>query len=102
MDNGKGLLMNQLPDIQILAGDNTEYVLELNTEGSKVSGYSYTYFTEGPKRYYTICRLTGTLNRETKDIIITEIERTKSNTPPDFRNCFQIHRLALCKRYRKY
>jgi len=70
-----------------------KYVLELTTNGSHVSGYSYTYFQEGMKRYYTICRLTGTLNRETNDIIVTEIERTKFNTPPDFQNCFQTHRL---------
>jgi hypothetical protein len=70
-----------------------KYVLELTTNGSQVSGYSYTYFQEGIKKYYTICRLTGTLNRETNDIVITEIERTKFNTPPDFQNCFQTHRL---------
>ncbi len=73
------------------------YVLELTTEGSSVSGYSYTYFTEGNKRYYTICRLTGTLDRETNDIVVTEIERTKFNTPPDFQNCFQTHRLHYVK-----
>ena len=70
-----------------------KYVLELTTNGSEISGYSYTYFQEGIKKYYTICRLTGTLNRETNDIIVTEIERTKFNTPPDFQNCFQTHRL---------
>jgi hypothetical protein len=93
----KGAFNESTPGYLNFAGDNTEYVLELNTEGSSVSGYSYTYFMEGPKRYYTICRLTGTLNRETKDIIITEIERLKSNTPPDFGNCFQIHRLHYAK-----
>ena len=25
--------------------------------------------------------------------MVTEIERTKFNTPPDFQNCFQTHRL---------
>jgi hypothetical protein len=73
--------------------DDIKYVLELTTDGSRVSGYSYTYFHEGPKRYYTICRLTGTLNRETNDLVVTEVERTKFNTPPDFQNCFQTHRL---------
>ncbi len=76
-----------------LGGNDIVYVLELTTERSRVSGYSYTYFQEGTKRYYTICRLTGSLNRETKEIVITEIERTKFNTPPDFQNCFQTHRL---------
>jgi hypothetical protein len=73
--------------------DDIKYVLELTVDGSLVSGYSYTYFREGPKRYYTICRITGTVNHSTNDIIITEIERTKFNTPPDFQNCFQTHRL---------
>lgn len=73
--------------------DDIKYVLELTTDGSSVSGYSYTYFSEGIKRYYTICRLTGTLNRETNDLVVTEVERTKFNTPPGFINCFQTHRL---------
>jgi hypothetical protein len=73
--------------------DDIKYVLELNTDGSRVSGYSYTYFHEGVNRYYTICRITGTLNRETNDLVVTEVERTKYNTPPDFQNCFQTHRL---------
>jgi hypothetical protein len=73
--------------------DDIKYVLELTTDGSNVSGYSYTYFSEGIKRYYTICRLTGTLNRETNDLVVTEVERTKFNTPPGFINCFQTHRL---------
>jgi hypothetical protein len=76
-----------------LGGNDIVYVLELNTEGSHVSGYSYTYFQEGNKKYYTICRLTGTLNEENKEVVVTEIERTKFNTPPNFQNCFQTHRL---------
>ncbi len=76
-----------------MEGNNIDYVLELEIQGPKVSGYSYTYFTQGPKRYYTICRLVGSLNRDTKDIVVTEVERTKFNTPPDFQNCFQTHRL---------
>lgn len=73
--------------------DDIKYVLELTTDGSKVSGYSYTYFEGGVKKYYTICRLTGTLNREANELTVTEIERIKSNTPPDFINYFQTHRL---------
>ncbi|MDQ6762211.1 MAG: hypothetical protein M3015_06250 [Bacteroidota bacterium] len=75
-------------------GDNgIDYVLELQTQGSKVSGYSYTYFNEGSKRYYTICKLTGSIDRSNQEIIVTEIERTKFNTPPNFQNCFQTHKL---------
>ena len=70
-----------------------DYVLELQTNGTNVTGYSYTYFNEGPKRYYTICRLKGTLNKEEKEVTVTEVERVKYNTPPDFQNCFQTHKL---------
>lgn len=77
--------------------DDTKYVLELTTSGTSVSGYSYTYFDVGGNKYYTICRLTGSLNRETNDVIVTEIERIKFNTPPNFGNCFQIHRLQYIK-----
>ena len=76
-----------------MGGNDIDYVLELDTRGSNVSGYSYTYFREGAKRYYTICKLTGTLNRATNEITVTEIERTKFNTPPNFQNCFQTHKL---------
>ncbi len=76
-----------------LGGNDIDYVLELQTEGSSVMGYSYTYFREGSKRYYTICKLTGKLDRATNEITVTEIERTKYNTPPDFQNCFQTHKL---------
>jgi hypothetical protein len=37
--------------------------------------------------------LTGTVNKSTKEIVVTEIERVKFNTPPDFQNCFQTHKL---------
>lgn len=73
--------------------NNVDYVLELQTSRSDVSGYSYTYFNEGSKRYYTICRLTGTVDRSTGDIVVTEVERVKFNTPPNFQNCFQTHKL---------
>lgn len=76
-----------------MGGNEIDYVLELDTRGSNVSGYSYTYFREGSKRYYTICKLTGKLNRSAKEIVVTEIERTKFNTPPNFQNCFQTHKL---------
>ncbi|MEP6927481.1 MAG: hypothetical protein ABI834_07585, partial [Ginsengibacter sp.] len=76
-----------------MMGNDIDYVLELQTTGSSVSGFSYTYFNEGRKRYYTICKLTGTLNSSTREIVVTETERIKYNTPPDFQNCFQTHKL---------
>lgn len=75
-------------------GDHCEYVLEIECKGTKVSGYSYTYFSEGGKRYYTICKLTGTLNKAGKFIEVKEVERTKTNVPVNIRNCFQIHKLT--------
>jgi hypothetical protein len=78
-------------------GNNIDYVLELQTSGSTASGYSYTYFYEGKKKYYTICKLTGTIDRSTKEIVVTEIERVKYNTPPDFQNCFQTHKLQYSR-----
>jgi hypothetical protein len=80
-----------------LTSDRLDYVLELESNGAIVTGYSYTYFNEGNKRYYTICKLKGTFNKETKDVIVTEIERTKYNTPEKYQNCFQTHRLKYYK-----
>lgn len=75
-------------------GDRCEYVLEIECKGKNVTGYSYTYFTDGGKRYYTICKLKGTLNKASKYIEVVEIERTKTNVPVNIRNCFQIHKLT--------
>ncbi|MEO8415041.1 MAG: hypothetical protein ABI472_15345 [Ginsengibacter sp.] len=76
-----------------LSDNSTDYVLEIETSGTNVSGYSYTYFNGGTKRYYTICKITGTANPDTKEIVVTEIARVKYNTPPGFQNCFQTHKL---------
>ena len=78
-------------------GEKIDYVLELESTGTQVTGYSYTYFTEGGKRYYTICKLRGTINKATKEIVVTEYERTKFNTPPEISNCFQTHKLKYVK-----
>jgi hypothetical protein len=78
-------------------GEKIDYVLELETKGSVVTGYSYTYFSYEGKRYYTICKLKGTVNRTTHEIVVTEYERSKFNTPPGFSNCFQTHNLKYVK-----
>jgi len=78
-------------------GEKIDYVLELESKGNQVTGYSYTYFTESGKRYYTICKVRGTINRATKEIVVTEYERTKYNTPPEISNCFQTHKLKYVK-----
>ena len=78
-------------------GEKIDYVLELETNGNTLKGYSYTYFSNGMKRYYTICKVKGSFDRQTKEVTVTEFERTKFNTPPDFRNCFQVHKLRYNK-----
>ncbi len=78
-------------------GDRCDYVLEIECKGKNVTGYSYTYFTEGGKRFYTICKLKGILNKANKYIEVTETERTKTNVPSNIRNCFQIHKLTYFK-----
>lgn len=75
----------------------TKYVLELKIDGMRVSGYSYTYFEGGLHKYYTICRITGTLDRKSNYLEITEVERIRYNTPPYWSNCFQTHRLQYQK-----
>jgi hypothetical protein len=80
----------------ILSGDdNTEYVLEIEISGSTVSGYSYSYF-QG-RKFYVICKLDGVYNAKTKSIQVTETERIKGNTPPDFSDCLQVHYLTYTK-----
>ena len=91
--NFNGQWKGEFDEISRGTDENIGYVLELTTEGTRVSGYSYSYFKENGNSYYTICRLTGSLDPETKEIVVTEIERTKFSTPPTFLNCFQTHRL---------
>ncbi|MEZ5029311.1 MAG: hypothetical protein R2765_11075 [Ferruginibacter sp.] len=93
----KGGFIDKSTSFSGWGGDQCEYVLEIECKGTKVSGYSYTYFSDGGKRYYTICKLTGKLNKASKYIEVTEIERTKTNVPVNIRNCFQIHKLTYFK-----
>jgi len=90
----KGEFIDKSTSFTGWGGDRCEYVLELECTGTKVSGYSYTYFSDGGKRYYTICKLIGTINKASKSIEVKETERTKTNVPITIRNCFQIHRLT--------
>ena len=90
----KGEFIDKSTSFTGWGGDRCEYVLELESNGNKVSGYSYTYFSDGGKRYYTICKLSGTINKASKSIEVKETERTKTNVPVTIRNCFQIHRLT--------
>lgn len=90
----KGSFIDQSTKFMSWGGDQCDYVLEIEVRDNKVSGYSYTYFTDGAKKYYTICRLTGKIDRSSKTIEVREVERTKTNVPSNIRNCFQVHTLT--------
>ena len=77
--------------------DKCEYVIEIDVKGDKVSGSSYTYFTEGGKRFYTICKVEGKIDFKKKYIEIRETQRTKTNIPSNIRNCYQVHKLTYFK-----
>ncbi|MFZ9718587.1 MAG: hypothetical protein ACO3BD_04455 [Chitinophagaceae bacterium] len=76
----------------------TDYVLEIEAKERSFEGSSITYFVIRGKRYFTICRIKGTIDPLSKTIISTEVERIKANTPPDFKDCFQIHTLTYFKK----
>lgn len=70
-----------------------DYVIDLEVNGTDVSGYSYTYFTDNGKKYYTICRLVGFVDKRRKYVEVKETARTKTNVPDNVTNSFQIHKL---------
>lgn len=97
----KGTFMDKSEAFMGWGGETCEYVLELECKGTTVTGFSYTYFNDMGKRYYTICRLTGKLNKGQKYVEVMEVERTKTNVPNNVRNCFQTHRLTFFKQGNK-
>ncbi len=80
------------------SGEKCEYVLELEVNGTAATGSSYTYFTENGKRFYTICKVEGTIENKKKYIEIKETERIKTNIPLNITNCFQVHKLTYFKK----
>lgn len=93
----KGEFTDESSKFSGLGGDRCRYVLDLDVNGKSVTGFSYTYFDEDGKTYYTICRLDGFVDPKRKYIEVTEVERTKTNVPTTVRNCFQVHRLTYQK-----
>ena len=77
--------------------NQSDYVLDIDVNGTEVTGYSYTYFSDGGKRYYTICTLKGFADKKNKYIEVTETARTKTNVPDDIANSFQVHKLKWRK-----
>jgi hypothetical protein len=93
----KGDFVDKSASMQNWGEDRCEYVLELETSGNRVTGHSFTYFTEGNKKYYTICKLEGFIDRKRRYVEVKETERTKTNVPTNIRNCFQTHKLTYYK-----
>ncbi len=94
----KGTFIDQSTSFNGWGGEKCDYVLELEVNGEKIIGFSYTYFNDGVKRYYTICRLEGFIKKVSKYVEVREVERTKTNVPADVRNCFQVHKLSYFKK----
>ncbi len=82
-------------DIVASGGDNTEYVLEIEINGSEITGFSYSYFQN--RKYYVICSLSGTYYKSTQSMKVTETARIKGFTPPDWSDCLQTHILTYKK-----
>ena len=93
----KGSFIDKSTSMGSWSGDRCDYVLDLEVNGKSVTGYSYTYFTNGGNKYYTICRLEGTADKKKKIIEITETSRTKTNIPINISNSFQVHKLTWRK-----
>ncbi len=93
----KGVFLDKSTSFVGWGGDRCDYILDLECKGKHVSGFSYTYFTDGGKKYYTICKLEGFIDRKQKYIEVKETERTKTNVPDNIRNCFQVHKLTYFK-----
>jgi hypothetical protein len=93
----KGTFIDKSTSFINWGGDQCDYVLELQTNGNKVTGYSYTYFTDNGKKFYTICSLEGFIDRRKRYVEVKETSRTKTNVPVHIRNCFQVHKLTWSK-----
>ncbi len=83
---------NSKGDIVLSGGNNTEYVLEIEVNGTKVTGFSYSYFED--RKYYVICSLDGTYNKATKSMSVTETGKVKGSTPEGWNDCLQTHILT--------
>ena len=78
--------------------ESDEYVLELQKgSGNEIGGFSYTYFYERGQRYFTICKVIGTVDPASRTVTVTEVERIKGINPPGTSDCFQTHTLTYFK-----
>jgi hypothetical protein len=93
----KGAFIDKSVSAYNWADEESDYVLDIDVDGTNVTGFSYTYFTADGKKYYTICRIKGKFFAGRKYIEITETERTKTNIPQNITNSFQLHKLSWSK-----
>jgi len=93
----KGKFVDKSSNLNGWGNDSCEYTLDLNEVGNKVSGFSYTYFSDGGSRYYTICSVEGMVDPKHNYVVVREIKRTKTNVPEKIQNCFQVHKLFYKK-----
>jgi hypothetical protein len=91
--NFNGQWKGHFQDLTSANAESCEYTLDITVEGNKISGNSYTYFSENNQRYYTICKISGTLNAAKKELMIHETSLVKTNLPTHIQNCFQKHAL---------
>ena len=89
----RGSFNDDTLSFSMLPSNHVGYVLELEIHNNQITGNSYSYFNSGLNKYYTICRVRGTLDPATKELEVVEVEKTKSNTPPGFGTCLQIHKM---------
>lgn len=76
-------------------GLESEYVLELYKNGLEIQGFSYTFSSDYTKKYYSVCKVEALVVNGQLDV--KETERTKTNIPFIYQNCFQQHILKMQK-----
>jgi len=86
---------DEFGNISSFMSNNTEFVLEIDIDGTEIRGNSYTYFQD--RKYYVICSLTGKFDRSTNTIEVIETARIKGVTPPNWVDCLQKHILTYKK-----
>ncbi len=94
----KGEFIDKSNSFSSSGSEKCDYVLELEVNGNTAMGSSYTYFTEDGKKFYTICKVEGSIDFKKKFIEIKETVRTKTNIPNNINNCLQVHKLTYFKK----
>ncbi len=72
--------------------ESVKYVLDLQQNGKRVTGTSYTYFTDEGSNYYSICTVAGEYDYAQKKLVFAETKRIKTNYPGNAEG-LQIHHL---------